>query len=139
MLNNGYTFSTDGRQYTVLEKLGSGANTVAYLAECSHGELVTKCILKEYAPHNNDDFEVGKARFLDSGKAQNKIRQFSALSNQTPPVSHVFEANGTAFIDVACYNGTTLDRLDLTLPQYGDLRNDCKNCGILPQVRLSLP
>ena len=122
MLNNGYTFSADGRQYTVLEMLGNGANTVAYLAECSHGELVTKCILKEYAPHNNDDFEVGKARFLDAGKAQNKIRQFSALNNQTPPVSHVFEANGTAYIDVACYNGTTLDKLDsLTLPQYMEL------------------
>jgi serine/threonine protein kinase len=122
MLNNGYTFSADNRQYTVLEKLGSGANTIAYLAECSDGELVTKCILKEYAPHNNDDFEFGKARFLDSGKAQNKIRQFSALNNQTPPVSHVFEANGTAYIDVACYNGTTLDKLgNLTLPQYMEL------------------
>ena len=122
MLNNGYTFSADGRQYKVLEKLGSGANTVAYLAECNHGELVTKCILKEYAPHNNDDFEVGKTRFLDSGKAQNEIRQFSVLNNQTPPVSHVFEANGTAYIDVACYNGTTLDKLDsLTLPQYMEL------------------
>ncbi len=122
MKTSNTTTIPDGRQYTVLEKLGSGANTVAYLAECSHGELVTKCILKEYAPHNNDDFEVGKARFLDSGKAQNKIRQFSALNNQTPPVSHVFEANGTAFIDVACYNGTTLDKLNtLTLPQYMEL------------------
>ena len=122
MLNNGYTFSADDRQYEVLEKLGSGANTIAYLAECSHGELVTKCILKEYAPHNNDDFEIGKARFLASGKAQNQIRQLSALNNQTPPVSHVFEANGTAYIDVACYNGTTLDKLDTpNLPQYMEL------------------
>ena len=122
MLNNGYTFSADDRQYKVLEKLGSGANTVAYLAECSHGELVTKCILKEYVPHSNDDFEIGKARFLASGKAQNRIRQFSVLNNQTPPVSHVFEANGTAYMDVACYNGTTLDKLDtLNLPQYMEL------------------
>ncbi len=122
MLNNGYKLSADGREYTILEKLGSGANTVAYLAECSQGELVTKCILKEYVPHNNDNFEVGKTRFLSSGKAQNQIRQFSSLNNQTPPVSHIFEANGTAFIDVACYNGTTLDKLDmLTLPQYMEL------------------
>lgn len=122
MLNNGYTFTADGRQYTVLEKLGSGANTVAYLAECSHGELVTKCILKEYASHTGDDLEAGKARFLASGKMQNTIRQKSVLNNQTPPVSHVFEANGTAFIDVACYNGTTLDKLGtLTLPQYMEL------------------
>ena len=122
MLDNGYTFRADGRQYTVLEKLGSGANTVAYLAECSHGELVTKCILKEYVPHNEDDREAGKARFLDSGKMQNTIRQKSVLNNQTPPVSHVFEANGTAYIDVVCYNGTTLDKLDmLPLPQYMEL------------------
>ena len=119
MLNNGYTFITDGRQYTVIEQLGSGANTIAYLAECTQGELTTKCILKEYAPHNNDDIEVGKARFIASGKMQNTIRQKSVLTNQAPPVSHVFEANGTAYIDVACYNGTTLDKLDsLTLPQY---------------------
>lgn len=118
MLENGYTLSADGRQYTIIEQLGRGANTVAYLAECSHGELVTKCILKEFAPHNTDDFEGGKARFLAAGKMQNAIRQKSVLNNQTPPVSHVFEANGTAFIDVSCYNGTTLDKLDLTLPQY---------------------
>lgn len=119
MLENGYTLSADGRQYTIIEQLGRGANTVAYLAACSHGELVTKCILKEFAPHNTDDFEVGKARFIAAGKMQNAIRQKSVLNNQTPPVSHVFEANGTAFIDVSCYNGTTLDKLDsLTLPQY---------------------
>ena len=118
MLENGYTLSADGRQYTIIEQLGRGANTVAYLAECTNGELVTKCILKKYSPHNTDDFEVGKARFLAAGKMQNAIRQKSVLNNQTPPVSHVFEANGTAFIDVSCYNGTTLDKLDLTLPQY---------------------
>ena len=118
MLENGCTLSADGRQYTIIEQLGRGANTVAYLAECSHGELVTKCILKEYSPHNTDDFEGGKARFLAAGKMQNAVRQKSVLNNQAPPVSHVFEANGTAFIDVSCYNGTTLDKLDLTLPQY---------------------
>ncbi len=118
MLENGYTLFADGRQYTIIENLGRGANTIAYLAECTHGTLKTKCILKEYAPRNSNDFEVGKARFLESGKTQNKIRQESCLNNQTPPVSHVFEANGTAFIDVVCYNGTTLDRLDVTLPQY---------------------
>lgn len=119
MLENGYTLSAENRQYTIIEQLGRGANTVAYLAECSYGELVTNCILKEYSPHNNDDFEVGKARFIASGKMQNTIRQKSVLTNQTPPVSHVFEANGTAYIDVACYNGTTLGKLDsLTLPHY---------------------
>lgn len=119
MLKNGYSFIAQSRQYTIIKQLGSGANTIAYLAECKCGELKTKCILKEYSPRNNDDFETGKIRFLESGKTQNKIRQISALNNQTPPVSHIFETNGTAFIDIACYNGTTLDKVDnLTLPQY---------------------
>ena len=118
MLKNGSEFTAEERRYTVLERLGSGANTVAYLAECESGGLVTKCILKEFSPRNNDYFEAGKARFLASGMAQSEIRQRSALTNQTPPVSHVFEANCTAYIDVACFGGTTLDRLKLTLPQY---------------------
>ena len=119
MFENGYILSADGRQYTILSALGRGANTVAYFAECQHGGLSTKCILKEYSPHNADDFEIGKARFIASGKMQNDIRNRSVLNNQTPPVSHIFEANGTAYIDVACYNGTTLDKLNyLTLPQY---------------------
>lgn len=119
MLEKGSVISAAARKYTILELLGQGANTAAYLAECQHGGLTAKCILKEYAPQNTDDFERGKARFLAAGNMQNQIRQQSALNNQTPPVSHIFEANGTAYMDVACFGGTTLDRLDsLTLPQY---------------------
>lgn len=119
MLEKGYTLTSDGRQYTVIDVLGRGANTIAYLAECRFGELTTKCILKEYAPADNDVTESGKQRFIAAGKRQNEVRQLSALNNQTPPVSHIFEANGTAFIDVSCFGGTTLDKLrELTLPQY---------------------
>ena len=119
MLENGFILSAEGRQYTIISMLGRGASTIAYFAECKCGELETKCILKEYSPHNCDDFEKGKARFISSGKMQNNIRNRSALNNQTPPVSRIFEADGTVYIDVVCYNGTTLDKLDsLTLPQY---------------------
>ena len=118
MLKNGSEFASEGRRYTVLEMLGSGANAVAYLAECESGGLTTKCILKEFSPRSNDYFDAGKARFIASGRAQNEIRQRSALTNQIPPVSRIFEANGTAYIDVVCFGGTTLDKLDLTLPQY---------------------
>lgn len=119
MLEKGYTLTSDGRQYTVIDMLGRGANTVAYLAECRFGELTTKCILKEYAPADNGATESGKQRFIAAGKRQNEVRQLSALNNQTPPVSHIFEANGTAFIDVTCFGGTTLDKLrELTLLQY---------------------
>ncbi|MBR2086787.1 MAG: serine/threonine protein kinase [Oscillospiraceae bacterium] len=119
MLENGYLMQIDDRQYRILEQLGRGANSVAYLAECSHDGLTTKCILKEFSPSDTDDFARKKERFLSSGRMQNDIRQRSVLTNQTPPVSHIFEANGTAFVDVACFGGTTLDKLiALTLPQY---------------------
>ena len=108
-MRKGEVLSFGGRTYTVLERLGSGANAAAYLAECDSGELVTKCILKAYAPQKEDDFEAGKERFMASGRTQNRIRQLAELNNQTPPVSHVFEANGTAYIDVACFGGNTLD------------------------------
>ena len=119
MLNNGQQLNIGEREYTVLDLLGKGANTTAYLALCKTSELTTKCILKEYTPHNDGDFEQGKARFISAGKMQNEIRQQSSLVNQTPPVSHIFEAQGTAFVDVACFGGMTLDKLtDLSLLQY---------------------
>ena len=111
MLSRGDVIKTEGREYTVLEQLGKGASAAAHLALCSHGGLTSRCILKECISGN-------KERFLASGRVQNEIRQQSSLGNQTPPVSHIFEAGGTAFIDVACFGGTTLDRLKLTLPQY---------------------
>ena len=118
MLPNGYKLSTGGRVYRIIENIGRGANTVAYLAECGHSGLVTRCILKEYSP-KNELSEQGRERFIRAGKMQNDIRQRTALSNQTPPVSHIFEVSGTPYIDVACFGGATLDKLtDLTLPQY---------------------
>jgi len=119
MLDIGYRFKTDNREYTILELIGRGANTIAYLAERSCDGLVSKCILKEYAPQNQDDFANGKDRFIASGRMQNNIRQLSALNNQTPPVSFIFEYSGIPFIDVSCYGGSTLSRLaNLTLKQY---------------------
>ena len=111
MLSKGSVLNADGREYTVIELLGKGANAAAFLAECRQGGLTSKCILKECISGDRE-------RFLASGRMQNKIRQMSSLGNQTPPVSHIFEENGTAYIDVACFGGTTLDKLSLTLPQY---------------------
>lgn len=131
MLETGSVLSADTRKYTILELLGRGANCAAFLADCQHGELITRCILKEYAPQNPDDSERGKARFFAAGRMQNQIRQQSALNNPTPPVSHIFEANGTAYMDVACFGGAALGRLDsLTLPQYLQIcRTTAKTVG----------
>ncbi|MBP5605760.1 MAG: serine/threonine protein kinase [Ruminiclostridium sp.] len=119
LLNVGYVLKAENREYRIIDIIGKGANTAAYIAECTHDGLTHKCILKQYAPHDTDDYENGKQRFIDAAKQQNKIRQLSALTNQTPPVCHIFEADGTVFSDVAIYNGTTLDKLkELSLQQY---------------------
>ena len=130
MLEIENVISADGRKYTVIKALGRGANTAAYLAQCDNGKFVSKCILKEYSPLDRND-DAGKIRFINSAKMQNEIRQKSVLNNQTPPVCHIFEANGTAYIDVACYNGNTLDKMnDLTLPQYMEIcRTIAKTVG----------
>ena len=122
MLSAGDMICAENRTYTVLRYLGRGANSAAFLAECSHGTLVSHCILKEFHPQDADRCEQKKQRFLAAGKMQNEIRQLSALQNQTPPVSHIFEAEGSAYIAVACYGGNTLDALSsLTLPQYAEI------------------
>ena len=131
MLKIGDEVRTEGRTYTVLKLLGRGANAAAFFAQCQCDSLSFRCILKEYAPQRKDDFENGKARFLEAGKMQNSIRQLSALSNQAPPVSSIFEANGTAYIDLPFFGGNTLDSFeDLTLPQYMEIcRTVAKTVG----------
>ena len=119
MKNIGDVINTDDRMYRIIDIIGRGASCIAYLAERSEKDIVTKCILKEYAPQNTEDYEHSKQRFIDSGKRQNQIRQYSCLNNQTPPVSNIFEADGTAYIDVSCYNGTALNRLsEISLSDY---------------------
>ncbi|MBR6967798.1 MAG: AAA family ATPase [Ruminococcus sp.] len=122
MLPEGFKLTTEDREYTVISLIGRGANTAAYLALCSCGGLVSNCILKEYAPRDDEHFEDGKARFIAAARLQNELRQRTALTNQTPPVSRIFEANETAYCDVVCFGGTTLNRLDdLSLLQYIEL------------------
>lgn len=130
----GSVITAGDREYTILQFIGRGATSAAYLASCRNGDLVSRCILKEYAPDNadtvrNEDgslyskdieaFTAGKDRFKKAAKMQNSIRQMSMLVNQTPPVSHLFEANNTAYVEVSCYNGTTLDKAgNIGLLQY---------------------
>ncbi len=118
MLEAGSVLQAGGREYRIVETLGKGASTTAFLAQCRDGELNFRCILKEYTPSGGAVTREGIERFLAAGKLQNQIRQDARLSNPTPPVSHIFEANGTAFLDVVCFQGKTLDKLPrLPYPQ----------------------
>lgn len=118
----GYKFECDGREYKIIEYIGRGATTIAYSAECSEGKMITKCILKEYSPIEANSSANGKERFINAGRRQNEIRSFDTLQNQVPPVRYIFEAEGTAFLDVACFEGKTLDKLtDLTFLQYMEI------------------
>ncbi|MBQ8922213.1 MAG: serine/threonine protein kinase [Oscillospiraceae bacterium] len=136
MLKTGETLTAENREYFVTALLGRGANAAAYLVQCRSGELQYQCILKEYAPRNAADFDAGKARFIAAARMQNRVRQNAALQNRTPPVSHIFEANDTAYSDIACFGGTTLDRLTgLTLPEYLELcRAIAKTVGAYHQA-----
>ncbi|MBR3269420.1 MAG: serine/threonine protein kinase [Oscillospiraceae bacterium] len=131
MLKTGDVLYAEGRTYTVLELLGRGANAAAFLAQRESGSLLSRCILKEFAPRETEHFEAGKERFLAAGKMQNRIRQLTELNNQTPPVCEIFEANGTAYIDIPCFGGKTLSALqNLTLPQYTEIcRTAAKTVG----------
>ena len=131
MLEKGQSFTDNNIEYRIKDIIGKGANTIAYLAERTSEELTSTCILKEYAPHDIDNFTSeektkryaqGKTRFLTAAKMQNSIRQLSTLTNQTSPVSRIFKANGTAYIEVVCYGGATLSKLtNLTLPEYTEI------------------
>lgn len=114
MRNIGDIIKSENRCYRILSFLGKGANTAAYLAECTDESFTGKCILKECL----GDTE----KFINSAKMQNRIRQLNSLNNQTPPVSHIFKADEAVFADIACYSGNTLDRLEnLSLSQYMEL------------------
>lgn len=117
LLRVGDVLNANGREYKILRFIGSGANSAAYLAECRHGGITSKCILKQSL--KSELSADGEPHFIRTAIMQNNIRHVESLTNQTPPVNCIFEANGKTFTDIVIYNGDTLDNLnDLTLRQY---------------------
>lgn len=117
LLHVGDVMKADEREYTIVQFIGSGANSAAYLAECRHGGITSKCILKQAL--KSELSAEGELHFMRTAVMQSNIQHIEHLTNQTPPVNCTFEAGGKVFTDVAAYNGTTLDKLnDLTLRQY---------------------
>ena len=112
--------------YKINKKIGEGANTIAYEAEYTNNGLKSIHILKEYYPKsmkidrdehgklifdNIEKFNLGKEKFISSGKRQNELRMIGDLTNETPYLQNIFELNNTVYLDVIKYEGTTLDEV----------------------------
>lgn len=127
-LNKGYELSFPERaaKYTIIDVIGRGASTIAYLASDESG---IEYILKEYCPHalhlernssgallcsekDRDKFERGKQEFIEGANKQKLLRNIIRLRNETPPFHGIYEANNTLYLVVTPYAGRTLDRLD---------------------------
>lgn len=112
--------------YKINKKIGEGANTIAYEVEYTNNGLKSIHILKEYYPKslnvhrdeqgklifdNVEKFNLGKEKFISSGKRQNELRMIGDLTNETPYLQNIFEFNNTVYLDVIKYEGTTLDEV----------------------------
>ena len=120
-------------EYTILEVLGRGASTIAYLtiysdeSGCSY-----KCILKEYYPsfielsrdadgsilydkQFADQYQAGFERFKAGALRQNQLRNQSNLTNETSPLQRIFFANNTCYLVVTLFEGHTFDKIDAPL------------------------
>ena len=127
-LSKGYELSFPERaaKYTIINVIGRGASTIAYLASDESG---TEYILKEYCPHalrlersssgallcsekDRDKFGRGKLEFREGANKQKQLRNIIRLRNETPQLHDIDEANNTLYLEVTPYAGRTLDRLD---------------------------
>lgn len=102
--------------------MGEGATCIAYYGVDE--QTKAKCVIKEYYPINvsierNDDgwlacgaaeidkFNRGKERFNSSIERQIKLRNIGEATNQIFYVLDCFEANGTSYVVVPQYSGST--------------------------------
>jgi len=112
----------ENRTYSIIKKMGEGATCIAYYGVDE--QTKAKCVIKEYYPINvsierNDDgwlacgaaeidkFNRGKERFNSSIERQIKLRNIGEATNQIFYVLDCFEANGTSYVVVPQYSGST--------------------------------
>ena len=119
----------DGGKYMISEMIGRGSSCAVYRAEHFTADGVqTEHLLKEYnprsvsvtrtddgmmnvAPEEQDDFDTGLAHFQAGYEKQLSIRRMSELRNSTSNVQTVFEANGTYYIDMTLFTGSTYSEI----------------------------
>lgn len=128
-LNRDYRLPGPGGKgwYQDLEVIGTGASCVVYravFADDSAGHPTTDHLLKEYnparlhterrpdgclvpAPYDREAYNAGLQQFRNGYVCQQKIRRVADLTNSTSNIQRVFDANGTAYIDMTVMNGQT--------------------------------
>lgn len=122
-LSDGYIIKNkENRTYSITKKMGEGATCIAYYGVDE--QTKAKCVIKEYYPVNIliernadgrlicckaeiDKFNRGKERFISSVERQVKLRNIGEATNQIFYVLDCFEANGTSYVVVPQYSGST--------------------------------
>lgn len=122
-LTDGYIIKNkENRTYSITNKMGEGATCIAYYGVDE--QTKAKCVIKEYYPINVsiernvdgrltcsvaeiDKFNRGKERFNSSIKRQVNLRNSGETTNQIFYVLDCFEDNGTSYVVVPQYSGST--------------------------------
>lgn len=131
-LQPGYNFSLNGIEgvFEIKSIIGYGSSCAVYFAEFTDKNgICTEHLLKEYNPNklelyrnesgalfadNEDDLEAFKSgllRFESGYKKQLGIRKLHETKNTTSNIQGIYEGNGTKYIDMTCFNGTTYDKI----------------------------
>ncbi len=130
-----YEFSLDGIEgvFKIKSVIGYGSSCAVYFAEFTDKNgICTEHLLKEYNPQKLDlgrdesgflfadseeemeAFVSGLLRFENGYKKQLGIRKIDETKNTTGNVQGIYKGNGTEYIDMACFNGTTYDKIQET-------------------------
>lgn len=147
-LEIGYTLQrNDGGKYVITEMIGRGSSCAVYRAEHYAADSIrTEHLLKEYnpravsitrtndgtmcvSPEEQDAFDTGLERFQSGHESQLDLRQTDELRNSTSNIQNIFDANGTRYIDMTLFTGSTYS--DIHEQSLYDL---CKRMKAVTQV-----
>ena len=142
-LEKGYTLQREGgKRYTITEMIGRGSSCAVYKAVDGKAEH----LLKEYNPRaisitrtddgmmrvaedEQESFCAGLVRFQAGYEKQLDLRQTDELRNSTSNIQDIFDANGTRYIDMTLFTGSTYT--DIREKSLYDL---CKRMKAVTQV-----
>lgn len=122
------TFSQE-HEYTLTDKIGSGASCIVYGAVYKDNQQQTHNVrIKEFYPYNlvierNENFslcpnekdrisfEEKKSDFIKAYNKNVQIKNTVGLTNYTVDAENIFELNNTCYIVTRCFEGATFDKI----------------------------